>query len=523
MNPAESHPTAVALAASEARLDRCVRGTLDGLWDWDTAGREFWGSPRFWELLGLTDHPETGTLDEWNDWMHPDDFDPLWQSISRYLNQESDSHSIEVRLRVAGGQYRWFHTRALAVRDESGRAVRLAGSIRDIQDRKELEFSLRRQVAERDRFLAVLSHELRNPLTAVKHATRVGLDAVDDPALQHQAFEIIHRQTRHMARLLDDLLAVSRITLGTFEMRMARCDLCEISAAAVETIQAQIEEKQHDLIVDIPTQPVWLRGDRERLIQAQVNLLANAARFTPPGGTLRHRLHCDGDMAVITVSDSGIGLEPELSGRLFEPFVRGENELTRREGGMGLGLSLVRSIVEAHGGTVTAHSAGPGEGSVFEIRLPLSTADRESQTTARPTAKSTAIPPRPLKVLLIDDMQPGRRMLARWLERRGLTVLESESGEAGLQLAGQHPDLEACVVDIGLPGLSGVEVARQLRRNPATRHLHLIALTGYGREEDRTSAMSAGFDEHLRKPADLDELLKLILRGRVVDAPAIQL
>lgn len=522
MNPGESHPTAVALAASEARLDRCVRGTLDGLWDWDTAGREFWGSPRFWELLGLTDHSETGTLDEWNDWMHPDDFDPLWQSISRYLNQESDSHSIEVRLRVAGGQYRWFHTRALAVRDESGRAVRLAGSIRDIQDRKELEFSLRRQVAERDRFLAVLSHELRNPLTAVKHATRVGLDAADDPALQHQAFEIIHRQTRHMARLLDDLLAVSRITLGTFEMRMTRCDLREISAAALETIAAQVEEKQHRLITEEPDQPVWLRGDHERLVQAQVNLLANAARFTPPGGTLRHRLHREGDMAVITVSDSGIGLEPELSGRLFEPFVRGENELTRREGGMGLGLSLVRSIVEAHGGTVTAHSSGPGEGSVFEIRLPLSTNDRELQTT-EPTAKSPATPPRPLKVLLIDDMQPGRRMLARWLERRGLTVLESESGEAGLQLAEQHPDLEACVVDIGLPGLSGVEVARQLRRNPATRQLHLIALTGYGREEDRVAAVSAGFDEHLRKPADLDELLKLILRGRAVDAPAIPL
>lgn len=500
----ESRKAAEALAHSEARLDRCVRGTMDGLWEWPVDSPTFWGSPRFWEILGSPDHDETGTIDEWNELLHPDDLDMLWDAVRRHLEGIGDTYSVEFRMRSRDGDYRWMDTRGKAERDDDGKTVLMSGSIRNIERRKELEFSLRDQVTQRDRFLAMLSHELRNPLGAVLNSAHVALKLGDDEQARTESLEIISQQSRHMGRLLDDLLDVSRVVTGRFEMRMTPFDLRDAMDDALSTVGSLVQERGHTLKVSKPDKPVTVTGDRERLVQAQVNLLTNAVRYTPNDGSIDYGLAVREGDAVIQVADTGVGIEPALIGKVFDLFVQGDQGLAHAEGGMGVGLSLVRTIADAHEGDVTAESPGTGHGSVFTIRIPLNSATPKSNDSQAPATQPVGG-----KIVLVDDMVPGRRMLARWLVHAGYEVVEATTGEEGLEAA-MTEQPAACLIDIGLPDIDGYEVARRLRNRNSTTELFLIAVTGYGRAEDRKLADDAGFDAHLVKPVDPDELLRVL-------------
>ncbi|HET9594749.1 MAG TPA: response regulator [Anaeromyxobacteraceae bacterium] len=364
---------------------------------------------------------------------------------------------------------------------------------------------LREADAHKDEFLAMLGHELRNPLVPVLNALEIvrRRDGAD-PHLARAAL-VAGRQIEHMRRLLDDLLDVSRVRTGKIELRRAPLDVRDAVRDAVEETEALVAGQRHALEVALPPEPLPVDGDRVRLTQVLANLLQNAAKYTDPGGHLSVRGCRDGDEVVIAVRDDGIGIAPEMLARVFDLFVQVEQGSSRARGGLGLGLTLARHLVELHGGRLRARSAGPGTGSEFEVRLP-SRAEAAAQpapaeaTSERPAAQA-------LRVVLVDDSADIRETLRQLLELEGHAVAEAEDGPRGVELIRAQPP-DVALIDIGLPGLDGYAVARQVRvLAPATR---LVAMTGYGRPEDRRLALDAGFDAHVVKPVHFDELSRLL-------------
>ncbi len=378
--------------------------------------------------------------------------------------------------------------------DSNGELFATAGIAIDIQEQKRLEESIREQVRQRDQFLAMLSHELRNPLAAVVSASEQIDD--DDPEGRAAASEVIRRQTANMKRMLDDLLDVARVTQNRLPVHREPIDLLETSRHAVECIRDRALQNEITLHVDVPTHPIPVDGDSVRLQQAQVNLLSNAIRFTPPGGEIRFQVEQDGDTVRISVQDSGSGLEPDQLDHIFETFYQSEQRSNRPLGGLGIGLPLTRYIVEAHAGSVTAQSGGTNCGSTFLITLPTADADVGATPKAEPPVVETN-----LKIMLIEDNDDLRRMLSRSLELRGFHVKAVPDGASGLKAVSEYsPDI--LLVDIGLPDMDGYEVARRIRQQSGSRKMLLVALTGYGSDEDRAEVARAGFQLHLVKPLD---------------------
>ncbi len=363
----------------------------------------------------------------------------------------------------------------------------------------------REEVRRRDEFLAMLSHELRNPLSAISSA--VQLLARDDIGTQVRqgAGEIFHRQFHHLTRLLDDLLDITRISRGKLEVRKERVEINQIVRDAIEAVTLQISKRSHSLHVDVPHEQLWVEGDPTRLEQVVVNLLNNAAKFTPSGGNICLTVTASSSEVEICVRDDGPGIPEELLPRVFDPFVQGRQTLARSEGGLGLGLSLADAIVRLHGGSIAAQPNADGAGVSFLVRLPLVEVDCGG------VASGGCLPlERRLRILLVEDSEDARRMLKDILRLEGHEILEAADGPSGLSvLLEQQPDL--ALVDIGLPGLDGYELARQARRDARGRHVRLIALTGYGMPQDFQASREAEFDGHLVKPLrypDLDKLLK---------------
>ncbi len=371
---------------------------------------------------------------------------------------------------------------------------------------------------QKNEFLSMLAHELRNPLAPIRNAAEVlRLKGSDDPQIR-SARDVIDRQLSHMVRLVDDLLDVSRITRGKIQLRLAPTDLSQVLAHALEASNPLIESAGHRVDAAIPPESLWVEGDADRLIQVVTNLLNNAAKYTHPGGQIRVILERDGASAVIRVRDTGIGIPPEMLGSVFDLFAQVDRSLNRAQGGLGIGLTVVNRLIVKHGGTVIAHSEGHGKGSEFTVRLPLIPEPAE-----KPAASGGEMPARsrPLSVLLVDDNVDGAESLAMLLRFLGHEVNLAYDGPAGLAAAvTSRPDV--IILDIGLPGMSGYEVARHLRTRPETRELLLIALTGYGREEDRRQSMTAGFDHHLVKPVDLAAIRQLLetITGSAKRTPA---
>ncbi|MGZ8287585.1 MAG: response regulator [Telluria sp.] len=361
-----------------------------------------------------------------------------------------------------------------------------------------------RQAAERkshakDEFLAMLGHELRNPLSAISSAASlIGLNGAG-PDTVGRAKMIIQRQSQHLSRIVDDLLDLSRAMSGKILLARQPLDVSNLVASCLETFRATGRTGNYMLNVDLA--PGWVDGDPTRLEQIASNLIDNALKYTPPGGTIGISIEEVGDEVVLTVRDSGVGIAPELLPHVFDVFVQGAITIDRAQGGLGIGLALVRRLVELHGGSVCALSDGTSAGSTFEIRLPR--AVPVASNAAEPVLDDNAGKP---TVLLIEDNDDGREMMATMLDAYGYAVSYAADGVRGVEMASSSaPDV--ALVDIGLPGIDGYEVARRLRRDPATSRVKLIALTGYGLAEDQRRVLEAGFDLHLVKPVSIDQLL----------------
>ncbi|MGV7207311.1 response regulator [Oxalobacteraceae bacterium A2-2] len=364
-----------------------------------------------------------------------------------------------------------------------------------------------RQVAERqnhakDEFLAMLGHELRNPLSAISSAASlIGLPGVSAEGVA-RARKIIQRQSQHLGRIVDDLLDLSRAMSGKILLNRQPLDLAALTAGVLETFRATGRAADYQLVQELDAG--WVSGDSTRLEQITSNLLDNALKYTPAGGRIEVRTWTENDDVVLCVRDSGVGITADLLPHVFDVFVQGSSTLDRSQGGLGIGLSLVRRLTELHGGAVQAESRGPGGGSTFTLRLPRI----EHAAPAIPAAAPEARHGKP-SIVLIEDNDDGRDMMAMMLGCYGYEVKQAADGLAGVALAHSfQPGL--ALVDIGLPGIDGYEVARRLRADPATRHIKLIALTGYGLAEDTRRVQEAGFDRHLVKPVEIGQLMEAI-------------
>jgi signal transduction histidine kinase/CheY-like chemotaxis protein len=392
---------------------------------------------------------------------------------------------------------------------------------RAISEREALMTSLR-QTKERleeidrrkDEFLGMLSHELRNPLAPIRNAVYV-LDHVDPAGEQaRRARGVIDRQSAQLTRLVDDLLDVTRIAHGKVELRRGRVDLAQLVRRAGEDHGGPMRERGLEFVVEVPDEPMWVDGDAVRLVQIVGNLLHNSAKFTSPGGRVTLALERIRGAAEIHVRDTGAGIEPELLAQLFEPFVQAERTLARTSGGLGLGLPLVKGFAEMHGGSVRAASAGPGQGAELVVRLPLAEeAAAPLRAGARPRGEGHS-----LRVLVVDDNRDGAETLAELVEMFGHAVEIADDGPAALATArARRPDVVLC--DIGLPGMSGYDVARALRADPANAAVQLVAVSGYAQPGDLRRAAEAGFDRHVAKPLNPEEFERLLADGAREGAP----
>jgi len=405
-----------------------------------------------------------------------------------------DGRHIEVSLTVS------------PVRNSAGIVIGASKIARDITARKqaerllqEREEALREADRRKDEFLALLGHELRNPLAPIHNATELLSCMLSEDSRARIPLEMIRRQTTQLTRLVDDLLDIGRITQGRIRLESEPLELASVIAQAFETVEPQLRQKRHKASVISSYEPLYVVGDFHRLVQCVSNVLSNAVKYTDPGGEIQVRTSTEGTDAVIQIADNGLGISPHLLPRIFEIFVQGEGSLDRAQGGLGVGLAIVRRLIERHGGTVTARSPGPRQGSTFEIRLPRIV--RPQSTTAAESRVETV----PRRVLIVDDNTDAANSLAMLLSLRGHQTQVAFNGREALErLRGFQADV--VLLDIGLPGTDGYELAERLRANPELRGMRLVALTGYGQMEDQQRARAAGFDDHLVKPVTLAAL-----------------
>lgn len=469
-------------------------------------------------ITGRTEEDFLTRRVRWDSLIHPDDRQAFVKVVRQLRTQAGFTFEHEFRIRHASGEFSCLRGFIQNVVDDLGRPQFIAGSLYDVTERKRAEVALRRseaklreqaeQLAEADRrkdeFLAVLGHELRNPLAPIRHAVELlRIKKGGDADTVKWAMEVIGRQSEQLTRLVDDLLVIARITRGRLELRREPIELGELLRHAVAAVRPLVEERGHELRLELPSEPVRVRADPTRLEQIVVNLLNNAALYSDSGGRIDLALRVANTRAVLSVRDRGWGMPAELLSRIFEPFCRGECPAEHGKGGLGLGLTLVRQLVEMHGGRIAAASEGPGRGSSFEVTLPLM--EDQSRSPA-PRERSTGSPP--LRALVVDDNPDVAQSFTRLLEALGHEVMTAEDGFAALEAAHRfRPDL--AFLDIGLPAMDGYELAGRLRALYGST-MTLVAVTGYGQEEDLRRAQQAGFERHLLKPIELRGLQALL-------------
>jgi PAS domain S-box-containing protein len=495
------------LRASEERYQLAVRGSSAGLWDWDMRTDTMFYSPRFKALLGYTAEEFPDLPSSLPGVMHPDDLMAARKSLRDHLSQDTP-YQVECRLRLKSGEWRWFLVTGMAKKDATGHAFRMAGSVIDVTERKRAEQVLHEANRAKDEFIATLAHELRNPLAPIRTGLEILKKDKDNGPASGRARDTMERQLAHMIRLIDDLLDISRINSGKIRLETSRIKLAGAVESALEISRPAIEGRGHDLRVELPDQPIELMADGTRIAQTLGNLLNNAAKYTPPGGHIRLKAWQDGATAVIEIRDDGVGIPRDMLDNVFSLFTQVGRTLDRAQGGLGIGLYLVRSLVELHGGNVAAASDGPGLGSTFTVRVPCLLANELPAPEPEQAAPAGAAG---LKVLVVDDNVDAADTLSTVLEMTGRRTHTVHDGPAVLPAARAF-DPDIILLDIGLPGLSGYEVARQLRADPRFSRTVLIAVTGWGSDEDRRRSREAGFDEHMTKPVDLAALEPLLHR-----------
>jgi PAS domain S-box-containing protein len=501
-----------ALRESEERLRLALEAGEIGAWDWDVLANRVTWSERIYAFHGLRPGEFAGRVEDSSRWVHPEDAGRVDEAI-RVSLQRGEPYGLEFRVVRPSGEVRWLAANGRVYFDNAGNPVRMLGAAQDVTERRAAEEALKEADRRKDEFLAMLAHELRNPLAPIRNSVQVlKLVGVGDGTVA-TARDMIERQVTHMARLVDDLLDVSRITRGKILLRKQPLDLVPLVRAAAEDHRCMLSDTGLALTVELPPGPVWVDGDPTRLSQVVGNLLHNANKFTDAGGAVLVHLETvemDAPTARLLVKDTGIGMDEGMLTRLFLPFSQADRSLARSRGGLGLGLALVKGLVELHGGCVEARSAGAGKGSEIEIRLPLCVTHGE-----RLASNGDYVSGRPQRVLLIEDNRDAAESLRLLLTLSGHEVAVAYTGQAGLERARKfRPDLVLC--DIGLPGgLDGYAVVRALRADPELFGVTAVALSGYGQEEDLRKARQAGFDHHLTKPAAPEELQRLLGgRGR---------
>jgi PAS domain S-box-containing protein len=573
------------LTASEARFRTLAEEMPHLVWEMDAAGRITYQNSRSAAYATPEDH--------WMKSVHPDDAAQTSATWFAALTAGRECDLYCRQHRLDSGEYRWFHVKAAPARNAAGHIIRWVGTSTDIHEQRKAEEALREADRRKDEFLAMLGHELRNPLAAIRHAVRMQAEVGSDDASQRWAGEVIDRQSTQLTRMVDDLLDVERINRGRIELRFAPVRLEAVVAAAVTAVMPLIELRKHSLAVDAADGILSVRGDADRLEQVFVNLLTNAAKYTPEGGHIRLSARVEHGSAVISVIDNGVGIAPELLPYVFDLFTQATTSLDRAQGGLGIGLTVVKSLVAMHGGSVTAESGEAGSGATFTVMLPLLAPDKAAKSSdtaaraaakpattitgaARPagsslpdgpplsdmsdgsyqsdksdssdlsdnfskatpaasanpdTAASAQVPmpsgsgspgktktppepptgtlPRPVRVLIVDDHADAAQTLSRLLSRRNCEVRLAHDGPGGVEAAREFSP-EVLLLDLGLPGFDGYEVARILRADPVCADALFIAISGYAQDSDRQRSAAAGFQHHCAKPVDFTALLAVI-------------
>jgi PAS domain S-box-containing protein len=442
----------------------------------------------------------------WLQVLHPDDRErafTAWSDAVDGLGQ----YAVEYRVRRHDDAYSWFKVQGRAIRDATGTVVRWFGTAVNVDDLKQAEESLKRADRRKDEFLATLAHELRNPLAPIRTGLEVMKMVLHDPVTLREVCNTVERQTRQLISLVDDLLEVSRITLGKLELRKCEVQLTDVLNSAVEASAPVIQEAGHRLSITLPEEPLVLEADPNRLAQVVSNLLSNAARYTPHGGQIWLSLYRNGNDAAISVRDSGIGIPRDMQQRVFEMFTQiNDHSTDNSHRGLGIGLALVKSLVEMHGGRIEVESGGLNQGSQFTVLLPLPTvATRQEEALATPDETA---PTGRLRVLVVDDNREAVEMLQLIVRLLGHEVATAHDGQAGVELAARFLP-QVVLLDIGMPRMNGYEAARYLRQQPWGGKMVLVALTGWGQDEDKRRTTEAGFDHHLVKPAEASILQQI--------------
>lgn len=442
---------------------------------------------------------------DWARYIHPDDRDPYVESYLRVveLRQTFDA---QFRFRRHDGEYRWMRSVAQPRLGTDGTFLGYAGITIDVTERKRTEEALREADSRKDEFLATLAHELRGPLAPVRNMLEIMKRAPVDGELLQQARDTMERQLSHMVRLVDDLLDISRISRNKFELKCDRIELAAVVSQAVEAIRAFADCSRHELIVTLPPDPIVLEADPVRLAQVFSNLLNNACKYTKPGGKIWLTANLHESRVEVSIRDTGVGIAPEKLKSVFDMFSQVESSLERSQGGLGIGLALVKRLVEMHEGSVEAQSEGPDRGSEFIVRLPVlaSCTESELQPELNPESVMSF-----RKILVVDDNRDSAISLAMLLKLAGNDTRTAHDGQEAVEQAEAYKP-SIILLDIGMPKMNGYEACRHIRAQPWGAGIHMVALTGWGQEEDRRKSQEAGFDGHLVKPVEYATLTKLL-------------
>ena len=496
--------TAEALRHREAVLQVTQKTAKAGVWNFRLPGGGGWMSKESYRLYEADPMPEI-SLENWLTKLHPNDREAVAEALRQAVEGHGE-YSHELALNRPGEGVRWLWEVGRADYDVNGNPQVISGITLDITERKQAEEALREAARNKDEFLAMLAHELRNPLAPIRSGLEVLRRTNNQGGSNEQALDVIGRQIEQVVRLVDDLLDISRITQRKISLRKERIELATVIETAVESCQPLLEVAGHELTIRLPPEPVYLDGDLTRLSQVILNLLNNAVKYTRPGGRITLTAVRENDKAEIRVRDTGIGIAPDMLPRIFDMFTQVGRDSERKQGGLGIGLSLVKQLIELHGGTVEARSAGLGMGSEFVVCLPSAAAVTSPETKPGGGTESSS-KPQPRRILIVDDNIDAADLLEVILRMDGHEVRSAADGQTAIQIASEFQP-EVCLLDIGLPDLDGYEVARQIRSQIPTALI--IAISGWGRVEDRRRSQAAGFNHHFVKPVKVRDLQKLI-------------
>jgi two-component system CheB/CheR fusion protein len=499
------------LRANEKRFRALIERSWDGITMIGEDRVVLYSSPSVTRILGYGVDEFVGR--DVFDLIHPDDVPYMLHMFTRIIQWPGSTLTAQFRCRHKDGSWRWIEGTGTNLLEDQGVKAVVVNS-HDITERKQLDETLQQRAKEladanqsKDEFLAMLAHELRNPLVPILNSFHIMRQEASANPTVLRARQMAERQVRNMVHLVDDLLDVSRLTTGKIRLRKERIDLGVVVDRGVATARAAIDQRRHELSVSLPGESICVEGDPIRLEQVLTNLLTNAAKYTDPGGKIQLAVERNGIEALIRVQDNGIGIDPSLLPRIFDLFTQANRSLDRSQGGLGIGLTVARRLVELHGGSITAASAGLGKGSEFTIRLPAPAEAVEARSRATSPATDQRL--RALRVLVVEDNVDAADSLAILLRMFGHDVHVAHNGMAGLEAAMSYQP-NVILLDIGLPGMDGYEVAKRLRHQEMPLEIPVIAMSGYSLKEDYMPFLEAGFDQYLVKPVEPEKLRQVL-------------